>query len=110
MLKLFAALVVQKADIGRFFSCPMSETTELNVRVIPNASRDVIVGWHAGALKIKTAVAPESGKANKAICALLAKHLGLPKRSVSVLRGQTSQMKCLQINGVGESEIRRQLG
>ena len=37
-------------------------STELNVRVIPNASRDAIVGWHAGALKIKTAVAPESGK------------------------------------------------
>ena len=77
----------------------MGDFVELNVRVIPNASRDVIVGWHDGALKIKTAVAPESGKANKAICALLAKHLGLPKRAVAVLRGQTSPMKCLRIEG-----------
>jgi uncharacterized protein (TIGR00251 family) len=84
--------------------------SELNVRVIPNASRDVIVGWHAGALKIKTAVAPESGKANKAICALLAKHLGLSKRAVTVLRGQTSQMKCLQIEGLSEAELNARLG
>jgi uncharacterized protein (TIGR00251 family) len=88
----------------------MTTSTELNVRVIPNASRDEVVGWHAGALKIKTAVAPESGKANKAICALLAKHLGLPKRAVSVLRGQTSQMKCLQIEGLTEAELRKCLG
>lgn len=83
---------------------------ELNVRVIPNASRDAIVGWHAGALKIKTAVAPESGKANQAICELLAKRLGLPKRAVSVLRGQTSQMKCLQVEGLTEAELGERLG
>ncbi|CAA6678649.1 Unannotated [Lentimonas sp. CC4] len=89
---------------------PMPITTELNVRVIPNASRDEIVGWHAGALKIKTAVAPESGKANKAICALLAKHLGLPKRAVSVLRGQTNSQKCLLVTGLSEAELRERLG
>jgi uncharacterized protein (TIGR00251 family) len=85
-------------------------SVEIQVRVIPNASRDEIVGWHAGALKIKTAVAPESGKANQAICALLAKRLGLPKRAVSVLRGQTSPMKCLQIEGLSESELRECVG
>jgi len=88
----------------------MSLFTELNVGVIPNASRDEFVGWHAGALKIKAAVAPESGKANKAICALLAKHLGLPKRAVSVLRWQTSQMKCLQVEVLSEAELLDRLG
>ncbi len=92
--------------------CPVSpteESCELNVRVIPNASRDEIVGWHDGALKIKTAVQPESGKANKAVCALLAKHLGLSKRAVSVIRGKTSQTKCLEIIGLSEEELSARL-
>lgn len=84
----------------------MSQNTcELNVRVIPNASRNEIVGWHADALKIKVAAQPESGKANKAVCALLAQQLHLQKRAVTVLRGATSQMKCLQISGCSEASI-----
>lgn len=83
----------------------MSQAVELAIRVIPNASRDVIVGWHAGALKVKTVVAPESGKANKAVCALIAKQLGLPKRAVSVVRGQTNPQKCLLIEGLSEAEL-----
>jgi uncharacterized protein (TIGR00251 family) len=102
-------LGLKKADTGKCCNHRMPEISELNVRVIPNASRDAIVGWHTGALKIKTAVAPESGKANKAICALLAKHLGLRKRAVTVLRGQTSQMKCLRIDGLTEAELKARL-
>jgi len=70
---------------------PNSDSCELDVRVIPNASRDAIVGWHAGALKIKVAAQPESGKANKAVCALLAKHLQIQKRCVCVVRGASSE-------------------
>jgi len=87
----------------------MARETELQVRVIPNASRDEVVGWYGDALKVKTAVAPEAGKANKAICALLEKHLGLSKRSVSVLRGQTSQLKWLRIEGLSEEDLRKRL-
>jgi uncharacterized protein (TIGR00251 family) len=86
-----------------------NESFELDVRVIPNASRDVIVGWHAGALKIKVATQPESGKANKAVCSLLAKQLQLQKRSVCVVSGATSQTKRLQITGISEAAVRARL-
>ncbi|MGJ8648782.1 MAG: DUF167 domain-containing protein [Opitutaceae bacterium] len=82
-----------------------SECCELNVRVIPNASRDEIVGWHDGALKVKVTAHPESGKANKAVCALLAKHLQIQKRSVRVVRGATSQTKHLEIVGLSEAQL-----
>jgi len=85
-------------------------SSELDVRVIPNASRDEIVGWHAGALKIKVAAQPESGKANKAVCALLAKALQISKRSVCVLRGATSPKKRLVISGLEEEAVRLKLG
>ncbi|WP_269525854.1 DUF167 domain-containing protein [Coraliomargarita parva] len=87
----------------------MSSFAELNVRVIPNASRDEVVGWYGEALKLKTATPPEAGKANKAICALLEKHLKLPKRSVSVVRGQTSQSKTLRIEGLDPAALRERL-
>ena len=81
----------------------------MEVRVIPNASRNEIVGWHAGALKIKVAAQPESGKANQAVCAFLAKSLRIQKRSVCVVRGVSSQTKRLQVAGMGEEALRQKL-
>ncbi|WP_411825597.1 DUF167 domain-containing protein [Luteolibacter sp. AS25] len=78
---------------------------ELDVRVIPNASRDEVTGWHDGALKIKTSAQPESGKANKAVCLLLSRKLGLPKRAVTVVSGQKSQTKKLRLEAVEQESI-----
>lgn len=87
----------------------VSDTCELSVRAIPNASRDEIVGWHEGALKIKVVAQPEAGKANKAICALLVKKLKLSKQSVEIVQGQTSSRKRILIVGMDEETIRRRL-
>lgn len=81
------------------------ETVELAIRVIPNASRDEITGWHDGVLKVKTSAQPESGRANKAVSLLLARHLGLPKRAVSVVKGKTSQSKQIRISGMSERSL-----
>lgn len=81
------------------------DQVELSVRVIPNASRDEIVGWHDGSLKVKTSAQPESGKANKAICLILSKHLGLSKRSVEVVKGHASQSKQIKISGLSENAL-----
>ncbi|MGJ8652224.1 MAG: DUF167 domain-containing protein [Opitutaceae bacterium] len=86
-----------------------SDVYELAVRVIPNASRDEIVGWHDGALKIKIAAQPEAGKANKAICALLVKRLKLPKHAVEITHGHTASRKRIEIVGMDEETIRRSL-
>jgi uncharacterized protein (TIGR00251 family) len=72
----------------------------ISVRVIPNAGRDEIVGWHDGVLKIKLQAVPEDGKANKALCALLAKQLGCPKRDVRIVSGEKSRSKVVEIEGV----------
>ena len=83
----------------------MGRSVELKVRVIPNASRDEIVGWHDAALKVKIRMPPEAGKANKAVCSLIEKKLNLPKRSVSVLRGHTNPNKTLRVEGLSEEEL-----
>ena len=49
-------------------------------------------------LKVRVTAAPEKGRANAAIEALLAKALGLPKSSVSVEKGETQRIKTVRIS------------
>jgi uncharacterized protein len=66
----------------------------IDIKVIPKSSKNEIVGLlDNGALKVKITAAPEKGKANAAICALLANQFGVPKKNVRILRGETSPLK-----------------
>lgn len=69
----------------------------LNVRVIPNASRDEIVGEADGILKIKLRAVPEGGRANKALCALLAKRHDCRARDIRIVSGEKSRNKVVEI-------------
>jgi uncharacterized protein (TIGR00251 family) len=68
--------------------------------VTPKASRDAIVGVHAGALKVALTAPPVAGAANRALCKLLAKELGVPKGHVEVVRGGSSRSKTVRIEGL----------
>ncbi|HUW57610.1 MAG TPA: DUF167 domain-containing protein [Planctomycetota bacterium] len=70
------------------------------LKVSAGASRDRILGEHAGALKVSVSAPPEKGKANKAVCALIAKTLGVAKSHVSIISGETSRDKQVLIRGV----------
>lgn len=74
----------------------IGENGLLNVRVTPKASRDRIAVAD-GVVRIYVTAAPENGKANKRVCALVAKALGVPKSAVEVVRGQVSREKLLRI-------------
>jgi uncharacterized protein (TIGR00251 family) len=71
----------------------------IRVKVIPKSSRDEIVGkLDDGSWKIKVTAAPERGKANAAVCELIATHFGIPKSSVEVVTGQTSHVKRVRVD------------
>ena len=77
-------------------------TTRLTVRLTPNGGRDAVDGWEQGAdgvlsVKARVSAAPEGGKANKALIALLAKQLRIPKTSIEIASGDTSRTKNLRI-------------
>ncbi len=84
-------------------------TTRLKVKVVPNASRDQVVGMLGDAVKIKVAAPPESGKANKAVCQLVARSLGLAGREVAVVAGAGQPNKTLAITGLSADAIRTKL-
>jgi len=79
------------------------------VKVIPGASRDRVVGVLGDALKIATSTAAEKGKANAAVAALLARTLGVDKRRVRLVSGQTSARKEFCIAGSSARELREAL-
>lgn len=81
----------------------------LAVRVIPSSSRNDVTGWHGDALKVKVQAPPEKGKANTAVIKVLSTHLGLPGKAITLLRGETSESKVFQLNGMNERELHRVL-
>jgi len=70
----------------------------LDVKVIPKASSNEVIGMlEDGSLKLKVTAPPDKGKANAAVCELLAGAFGVPKRNVEILRGETSTRKQVRI-------------
>ena len=77
----------------------------LRLRVKPGARRDRLVKAHGGALKLEVRAAPERGKANAAVVALLAETLGIPRASITITSGHASQDKTVLIAGVTASAL-----
>jgi hypothetical protein len=77
----------------------------LRVRVSPGASRARIIGEHAGALKLAVSAPPERGKANKAVCDLLAGAIGVARSQVRVIAGETSKDKKVFIGGRSRQNV-----
>jgi len=83
----------------------MANACLIPIKAVPNAPRSEIVGWHGGALKIRIHAPPVEGRANEAICSFVAECLGIPKRAVSIARGNTSRLKQLRIEGLLEQDV-----
>jgi uncharacterized protein (TIGR00251 family) len=75
------------------------------IKAIPNAPRSEVVGWLGEALKVKVHAPPVEGRANDALCEFLAATLALPRRAVTVLRGDTSRQKIVRIEGLAREEV-----
>ena len=82
----------------------------LALKAIPNAPRSAMCGWLGDALKLKVHAPSVEGRANDAVCAFLAAELGLPRRAVTLLRGDTSRQKVLRIDGRTLAEVKAKLG
>jgi uncharacterized protein (TIGR00251 family) len=83
---------------------------ELQVRVIPRARRDEIAGERDGRVLVRVTAPPVDGKANAAVCALLARAADVPKGAVTVIRGEASRDKVVRIDGVDdEARVHRAL-
>ncbi len=82
----------------------------LRIRAQPKASRDEIGDWlDDGTLRVRVTAPPEGGKANAAVVRLLAKLLKVAPSSITIVLGQTSRIKTLELSDLSEDEIRQRL-
>jgi uncharacterized protein (TIGR00251 family) len=81
----------------------------LAVRVQPGASRDEVRSFVDGVLAVRVSAPALEGRANKAVCRLLAKWLGVPQSAISVIRGERSRDKLIAVEGLDQQELERLL-
>jgi hypothetical protein len=77
-----------------------ADGVEFRVKVTPNAAQDRLAGVWGGALKVAVTAAPESGKANQAVVAYLARLLDVRKQSVRIVAGKSQPLKRVAIVGI----------
>lgn len=81
------------------------QTIVLLVKAVPGARTDEVTGWLGDRLKVRVSAPPEGGKANAAICRLLASELGLKPAAVVVARGQVSAEKSVSVTGTSWEQV-----
>ena len=86
----------------------------LFVKLTPGAAQDRLEGWDSdpegrSVLKVRVRARPIEGKANDALVRLVAEGLGLPRSAVSLVQGDRSRTKRLEITGLDEDTVRARL-
>lgn len=76
----------------------------VRVRVTPRAKRRSVEAAQDGTLRVRVTEPAEGGRANAAAIELLAEHFKVPRHAVSILRGEKSRQKLVEIapENVGE--------
>lgn len=82
---------------------------DLRVRLQPRAKSNELVGLREGTLVVRVTAPPVDGKANAALCKLLAKRLGVAPSTVAVIRGQSAREKVVRVDGIETSILLHRL-
>jgi hypothetical protein len=81
-----------------------------SVHVKPRASREKVIGVKEGALELSVTAAPVDGQANDAVVRALATALGVPRRSVTLVAGDTGRTKVIEVAGMTADQVILRLG
>ena len=76
----------------------------LAVRVQPGASRDALVGKLDGVWRVALRAPAVEGRANRACLEYLARRLGRPRSALTIVRGESSRRKLIEVEGISEKD------
>lgn len=81
----------------------------IEVRLRPRGGRDELIGMRDGVLQVRVTAPPVDGKANRALCKMIAKRVGVAPSKVSVVRGEKSRDKLVRVEGVDSAALQEVL-
>ncbi len=76
----------------------------LHLFIQPKSSKNQIVGPHNGMLKIKITAPPVDGEANAELIEYLSKFFKVPKRNITLVKGDTGRQKTVDVEGISLSD------
>jgi uncharacterized protein (TIGR00251 family) len=82
---------------------------EIAVRLQPRARANEVVGERDGVIVVRVTAPPVDGRANEALCRLIAKRARVGVRRVSIVRGVGSREKVVRVEGISAEELRTAL-
>lgn len=80
-------------------------SASIPVRVQARARRDELVAVRQGVLLVRVAAPALDGRANRALRRVLAERLGVALSNVTIVRGQRSRDKLVQIDGLDQAAL-----
>jgi uncharacterized protein (TIGR00251 family) len=94
-------------------------TVKLRIAAKPSAKKSALLrfvqlpgrdGAMDRALEVAIAAPPVEGRANEELVRVLSKALGLKKKDVTVVAGETGRTKIVEIEGLDAAELESRLG
>lgn len=77
----------------------------IKLRVSPGAAQSAVVGRHGDAWKLRITAAPERGRANDGVVALLARTLDVRPDAVRLVAGASGRDKVVDVEGRPSVEV-----
>jgi uncharacterized protein YggU (UPF0235/DUF167 family) len=84
--------------------------SRISARVRAGAHRDEVVGVVDGVLLARVSAPAHEGRANRALCRLLADRLAVAPSRVAIARGARSRDKLVEVDGIEQTIVDRALG
>ncbi len=79
------------------------------IKASPKALQTEALGWEENFLKVKIRAVREKGNANDELISYLSSILNVAKPRISLLKGHTSKIKQVQIDGISIEEIKKKI-
>jgi uncharacterized protein YggU (UPF0235/DUF167 family) len=77
--------------------------------VVPRSSRATLTRDAAGIVRAHVTAAPVGGAANRALLALLAERLSLPRSAIEIVRGEGGRDKVVCVRGLAATDLEQRL-
>ncbi|WII70617.1 DUF167 family protein [Bdellovibrio sp. 22V] len=81
----------------------------LHLFIQPKASKNEVVGPHNGELKVKITAPPIDGRANEGLIEFLSDLFDVPKRNITLVKGDTGRHKTVDVLGIDVSAVQELL-